>query len=62
MNEAASHLANRKELQRATEKERFLKTERCVWVGGGVGSQGTQNKRKVYFRQDKGGLSGELSH
>lgn len=30
MNQAASHLANRKELYRGAEKERFLQTE----VGG----------------------------
>ena len=28
MNQAAFHLENRKELQKAAEKERFLKTER----------------------------------
>lgn len=43
MNQAAFHLENRKELQKAAEKERFLKTER-EWDKEIV-------NEKNYFRQ-----------
>ena len=57
MNQAASHLANRKEFCRALEKEEFLKVQRRVDNQEIVSKEGIVS-RKVILR----GLSGRLSH